>query len=119
CGRWGRCPGRCWSSRRPRVSGGRAPTRPPHAPRRPAMSPSLHRSAFFARLAPLLLLAACSGGAPSADTPAPAGGVQAAANAMPDVAQQYGPDVQANLERVRAVTDRYHDIAAAHADGYP
>lgn len=83
------------------------------------MSPSLHRSASCSRLALLLLFAACGGGVPSTDAPAATGAGQAPASAAPDIAQQYGPDVLANLERVRAVTDRYHDIAAAHADGYP
>ncbi len=37
---------------------------------------------------------------------------------FPD-ATPYGEEVVRDLERVRAVTDAFHDIAVAHAAGYP
>lgn len=42
----------------------------------------------------------------------------ASASSSPD-AMAYGADVVRDLERVRAATDEFHDIAAAHAAGYP
>ncbi len=72
------------------------------------------RTLKLAGLAAPLILATCTG-APARPTLAD-DSMSAPASSE---ASSYGADVSRDLERVRAATKAFHDIAAAHAVGYP
>jgi len=75
------------------------------------MSLATRRLAFAALAAPALMLA----GAPEDSTAS----YEADVSTSSPAAAVRDEDVMRNLERVRAVTEKFHDINAAYAAGYP
>ena len=73
-----------------------------------------HRVRALAYLALTPMALACAGVPDSARSP----NGSEASNPAPDTSF-HRDDVDHDLERVRAVTEKFHDIAAAHAAGYP